>query len=125
MNYVLYGEEHYLLEESLKRIVREHVSKEDELNTVTYDASRTDVSVVLDDARTIPFFCEKKVIIVNHATFLSTNDDTQWDVDAVESYLKDPMESTVLIFVGGSRRNKIPLYSGGAAVGRYFTAAGK
>ena len=56
MNYVLYGEEHYLLEESLKRIVREHVSKEDELNTVTYDASRTDVSVVLDDARTIPFF---------------------------------------------------------------------
>lgn len=100
MNYVLYGEEHYLLEESLKRIVREHVSKEDELNTVTYDASRTDVSVVLDDARTIPFFCERKVIIVNHATFLSTNDDTQWDVDAVESYLKDPMESTVLIFVG-------------------------
>ena len=60
MNYVLYGEEHYLLEESLKRIVREHVSKEDELNTVTYDASRTDVSVVLDDARTIPFFVKEK-----------------------------------------------------------------
>lgn len=100
MNYILYGEEHYLLEEALKRIVKEHVPVEDEMNTVTYDAARSDVFAVLDDARTIPFFSDKKIIIVNHATFLCPSDDTGWDLEALDAYLKDPMDSTVLIFIG-------------------------
>lgn len=100
MNYILYGEEHYLLEEALKRIVKEHVPVADDMNTVTYDASRSDLLTVLDDARTIPFFSDKKIIIVNHATFLSPTDDTGWDCEILDSYLKDPMDSTVLIFVG-------------------------
>lgn len=100
MNYILYGEEHYLLDDSLKRIIKEHVQQDDDLNTVTYDASNTDLSIVLDDARTIPFFSDKKIIIVNHATFLSASDDTGWNTDAIEAYLKQPEESTVMIFIG-------------------------
>lgn len=100
MNYILYGEEHYLLEESLKRIIHEHVPQEDELNTVTYNASNTDLAVVLDDARTIPFFSDKKIIVIDHATFLSANDDTGWDVDAIDAYIKNPMETTIMIFIG-------------------------
>lgn len=100
MNYILYGEEHYLLEESLKRIIKEHVQQEDDLNTVTYDASRSELAVVLDDAKTIPFFSDKKIIVVTHATFLSASDDTNWDVEALDAYLQNPMDTTIMIFVG-------------------------
>ena len=42
MNYVLYGEEQYLLQESLTRIVRSHVPDANDLNKLVYDADTTD-----------------------------------------------------------------------------------
>ena len=56
MNYVLYGEEQYLLQESLTRIVKEHVPDANELNKIVYDANITDMETILEDATTIPFF---------------------------------------------------------------------
>ena len=55
MNYVLYGEEQYLLQESLTRIVRSHVPDANDLNKLVYDADTTDLDVILEDAMTIPF----------------------------------------------------------------------
>ncbi len=56
MNYVLYGEEQYLLSQSLDRIVKTHVSDKNDLNCIVYDANTTDLEVILEDAMTIPFF---------------------------------------------------------------------
>ena len=50
MNYVLYGEEQYLLQESLTRIVRSHVPDANDLNKLVYDADTTDLDVILEDA---------------------------------------------------------------------------
>lgn len=100
MNYVLYGEEHYLLQDTLKRIIAKYVKEESEFDTVTYDAANTDIQTILEDATTIPFFSDYKVILVQHANFLSTANDTEIDVKALEQYLDHPMDSTVLIFIG-------------------------
>lgn len=100
MNYVLYGEEHYLLQDTLKRIIAKYVKEENEFDTVSYDAANTDIQVILEDATTIPFFSEYKVILVHHANFLSTSNDTDIDVKALEQYLDHPMNSTVLILMG-------------------------
>ena len=48
MNYVLYGEEQYLLQESLTRIVRSHVPDANDLNKLVYDADTTDLDVILE-----------------------------------------------------------------------------
>lgn len=100
MNYVLYGEEHYLLQKALQDIVSKYVQDENDFTKAVYDAAATDIQVILEDATTIPFFSEHKVILVHHANFLSTNNDTTIDVSALEQYLDHPMESTILILLG-------------------------
>ena len=99
MNYVLYGTESYLLKESLAKILLQH-GIHDEMNKVVYDARKTDAYTVMEDAQTYPFFSECKAIIVQNANFLSPSDDTNWDLHVLEEYLKQPLESTILIFIG-------------------------
>lgn len=100
MNYVLYGEEQYALSNALKSILKQHHIKEQDLNMITYDALQSDIRTIVEDAATIPFFAEEKVILVRNANFLSTNNDTDIDVSVLDKYLDDPMPSTILILTG-------------------------
>ncbi|MEF9967605.1 MAG: DNA polymerase III subunit delta [Longicatena sp.] len=100
MNYVLYGKEQFLLDEALKNIIKSHVHEDNELNTITYNATNVDIQVILEDACTLPFFSDCKVILITHATFLSASNDTQIDTSALEAYLEHPMESTILVLLG-------------------------
>lgn len=100
MNYVLYGEESYRLKKTLNTIVSKYIQDESDLNLITYDAFTSDMEVILEDAMTIPFFQDYKVIVVYHANFLSTTNDTGIDPNVLTSYVEHPMDSTVLIFVG-------------------------
>lgn len=100
MNYVLYGEERYLLQKALQNIIAKYVLEKNEFTNISYDARTTDIQIILEDASTIPFFSEQKVILIHHANFLSTNNDTDMDTDALELYLDNPMESTTLILLG-------------------------
>lgn len=100
MNYVLYGEEQYELQLALTTILKQHHIEDQDLNMVSYDATQSDIQTIMEDAMTIPFFAEEKVILVRNANFLSTNNDTDIDVSVLEAYLDAPMESTILIFTG-------------------------
>ena len=100
MNYVLYGEEQFRLKKTLQTIIKEYIADGDELNTVQYDALQCDLETILEDAMTIPFFSAYKIILVYHANFLSTANDTGIDPNGLENYVKQPMESTVLILIG-------------------------
>lgn len=100
MNYVLYGEETYVLQETLRKLVHNTSSNDDDLNTMRLDALKNSVEQLLEDAQTVPFFADKKTIVVENANFLCANDDTGWDTASLETYLDRPMESTDLIFVG-------------------------
>ncbi|MEG0264556.1 MAG: DNA polymerase III subunit delta [Erysipelotrichaceae bacterium] len=100
MNYVLYGEERCLLQEAMNKIVMDEVGNSDEMNTVSYNAQNCSIQEILDDAQTIPFFADKKVVIVLNANFLSGNNDTEIDTLPLEKYLENSLASTVLILVG-------------------------
>ena len=100
MNYVLYGEEQYELSNALKRILKQYHMDEQDLNVITYDALQSDMQTMMEDAMTIPFFGDHKIILVRNANFLSTVNDTDMDVSILEHYLDAPMESTILIFMG-------------------------
>lgn len=100
MNYVLYGEEQYELSNALKRILKQHHIGEQDLNMITYDALQSDMQTIMEDAATIPFFADEKVILVQNANFLSASNDTEMDVKILEKYLDDPMPSTILILTG-------------------------
>lgn len=100
MNYVLYGEEQYELQIALRTILKQHHIEEQDLNMVSYDATQTDIQTIMEDAMTIPFFAEEKVILIRNANFLSSSNDTDIDVGVLDTYLDHPVESTILIFIG-------------------------
>lgn len=104
MIYVLYGEESYLLKKEMHRIIDKHVTFEKEMNTVTYDAGKTNIEEIIADAQTVPFFSDFKVIIVNHSSFLSGSNDTSIDVEVLNKYMDSPNESTILILVCDSQK---------------------
>lgn len=100
MNYVLYGEETFRLQSTIRNIMKEYVTDCSELNSVSYDATQTSLDTILEDAMTVPFFSDQKVILVTNANFLSANNDTNIDVKGFEYYVEHPMESTILILAG-------------------------
>lgn len=97
VNYVLYGEERHRRNKQLDIILKEYDASD--LNLSIYDARQVELGVILQDADTPPFFSEYKVIVVNHADFLSTSNDTGYDLKVLEQYLKQPLASTILVFV--------------------------
>lgn len=100
MNYVLYGEESYRLQKTIDNIVKQYIQDTADLNMITYDALQTPLATVLEDAMTIPFFADHKVILVTHANFLSTTNDTGSDGKELDAYIENPSPSTILILSG-------------------------
>lgn len=100
MNYVLYGEEQYLIKQAQLNIVKKYVKEHQDLATVEYNATTTSIQEIIEDASTIPFFTETKIILVHHANFLSANNDTEIDIQVLQAYLEQPLETTVLILIG-------------------------
>ena len=102
MNYLLSGTESYLMKKRLNEIIKEWVKDDPEMSLVTYDASMNDfmMSTLIEDASTIPFFTEHKVIVVKNCQFLSsTGSISETDTKILEKYLANPNESTVLVFM--------------------------
>lgn len=100
MNYVVHGEEQYQVRKAIDAIVLKEIGQRDELNTIVYDALQVDIDVILEEAQTIPFFTDRKCILVKNANFLSSSNDTEIDLERLEAYLQNPMESTVMILSG-------------------------
>lgn len=100
MNYVVHGEEQYQVRKAIDAIVLKEIGQRDELNTIVYDALQVDIDVILEEAQTIPFFTDRKCILVKNANFLSSSNDTEINLERLEAYLQNPMESTVMILSG-------------------------
>ncbi len=100
MNYVIHGEEAYQIKNAINAVVQKEIGIRDEMNTVVYSALDVGLDVILADAQTISFFSEKKCIIIEDSEFLSAKDSTGYTLEPLLEYLKQPMDSTVLIFTG-------------------------
>ena len=101
--YLLYGTESYL-----KKLYRDKLvvailgGTDDEMNYAHFDGKGIDVSNVIGIAETLPFFKEKRVIVIeNSGLFKSAND--------LADYLKGMPDTTHIIFVEDDidKRNKL------------------
>ena len=101
--YTLLGTESYLIE-TFKKELKENVSLDEaeDLNIITFDMNEIELSEVIHEAETIPFFGDYKVIFVENPYFLTAEkkkSDLTHDTVALEAYLKNPLETTILVFV--------------------------
>ena len=96
--YLFYGSDAFIVKSKTKKVIAQYYS--DEFNINIYDAEETNISNALNDASTIPFMSEKKIVVIKNAYFL-TNDkitkEINHDLEAFVRYLNNPVEETVLI----------------------------
>lgn len=91
--YFLMGEEPYYIDK-LSDFIEQNVLSEEEKGfnqTVLYGRDVT-IDDIVSTAKRYPMMAERQVVIVKEAQELSRT------IDKIESYLENPMESTVLVF---------------------------
>ncbi|WP_077625028.1 DNA polymerase III subunit delta [Sediminibacillus massiliensis] len=101
--YLFYGTESYLIQDLKQQLVAKSLNKEDmDTSVLTYDLEETSIQEVIEDAETYPFLSERKVIFAYNPVFLKAKPDkvpVEHNVDVLQSYLLQPAEHTLLVFV--------------------------
>lgn len=102
--YVLYGTESFLISETKQLLMKNLLNVEEiEFNLSTYDLEEVPIEVALEDAETLPFFGEKKLIFLHNPSFLiaeKSKAKVEHDLKRLEEYLQNPSPFTVLVFAG-------------------------
>lgn len=100
--YVLSGTESYFIDETVRRI-KTALENAGEIESTVFDLDEVPVDHLIDEADTIPFFTERKLVIGKNASFLKAADKTkekiQHDLSSLENWLMHPSETTVTIFI--------------------------
>lgn len=101
MNIVLYGNESYLLNQTLNELLVKACGQDYALHTVVYDGLNQPFSMqaVLDDADTLPMFSDHKAVVVKNAVFLTkTKALSKEETEAFSRFLAhDRPESTLIL----------------------------
>jgi DNA polymerase-3 subunit delta len=102
--YLLYGTEPFLIDETHNLIIQSTIREEErEFNLSVYDCEETPVEVALEDAETLPFFGEKRVVLVKNPYFLTTEkgkEKVEHNIKRLEQYIEEPSPFSVVIFTG-------------------------
>ncbi|HJV44595.1 MAG TPA: DNA polymerase III subunit delta [Bacillota bacterium] len=106
--YILYGTEQYLLYEFIQYLKRKVLEAgTEEFNYSVYDMMETPIQVAIQDAETPPFLGETRIVMVNRAYFLTglkVTSGVEHELETLQNYLQNPMESTVLLLVSTSEK---------------------
>lgn len=74
-----------------------------EVEILFFDLDEQPVDIVIDEADTIPFFSERKLIIAKNASFLKATEKgkekIEHDVKRLEHWLNNPSDSAVTVFI--------------------------
>lgn len=100
MTYIFYGTEEYLLQEEIEKLKKEN--QIDPLAISKYNGEDINIETVLEDANTITMFGNKKMVIIDPATFLTGSPKksiTEKELNQIESYCKQNNPNTILIFI--------------------------
>lgn len=100
--YLLVGEESYLINETMTKL-RDALSQSGEIEVMNFDLDEVPVDYVIDEADTIPFFSERKLVVAKNASFLKSTEKGKEKIDhdlkRLENWLAHPSDLTVTVFI--------------------------
>ncbi|MGM0124337.1 DNA polymerase III, delta subunit [Enterococcus sp. AZ194] len=100
--YLVLGTEDYLQKQIRQAFLDKFkVEADDDLNFMNFDMETTSLEDVIGEAETVPFFGDYRLIFVETPYFLTAEKKTssiEQNTDLLVDYLKNPVESTVLVF---------------------------
>ena len=91
--YLLYGEEAYLKRQYKERISRAIIPELKGMNYAYYEGKGIAIGEVIDQAETLPFFAESRLIVVENSGFFKSTSSELAD------YIKTLNETTYFLFV--------------------------
>lgn len=100
--YLIFGEQDYLINEIKKQFISLIPKEEQSMNFATYDAENENINNAIDDAMSLPFFGDHRLIIINNSYFLSgakNNVNIEQDINTLVEYINHPQDSSILLIV--------------------------
>lgn len=110
--YLIYGEEDYLKLQYKNKLIAALVNEGDNMNFSKYEDNGINTAQVIDQAETMPFFAEHRVILIENSGFGKKMPED------LGNYLSSIPEFTVFIFVEPSADKRGKLYKAAKAAGR-------
>ena len=103
-SYLLYGEERYLKKQYTDRLRKALCSEDDQMNVHVYTGKDISVAQIIDQAETMPFLAERRVIFLSDSGLFKSGGEQLAD------YLKNPCETTFFVFTESEVDKRSKLY---------------
>lgn len=100
--YLILGQEEYLAQRAYQMLMQTIPEEEQDLNIGQYDMEITPLSEAVNDAMSIPFFGERRLVFINRPYFLTGENKRvpfEQDIDSLVKYLQQPEETTTLVIM--------------------------
>lgn len=110
--YLLFGEEEYLKQQYKQRLLEGFVPEGDTMNFTRYQGKGADVREIIDQAETMPFFAERRVILLEDTGFCKNK------CDELADYMKQIPEYLTILFVESEVDKRSRVYKAVKAAGR-------
>ncbi|MFP4286599.1 MAG: DNA polymerase III subunit delta [Candidatus Izemoplasmataceae bacterium] len=95
---LFYGEDTFYIKSKINQLIKQY--EVDEYNLASYDLDDVAITDAINDALTIPFMSDKKIVIAQNARFLGNEKlkkAIDHDLDLLANYLNNPSEETIFI----------------------------
>lgn len=102
--YVLYGKDRYRIQQFTDTLAEAMFSADErELGIVKFDTSETLIEEAALEAETLPFFVERKLVVVRDAAVLAAGGKEggklEHRTERLQQYIDNPSETTVMLFI--------------------------
>ncbi len=102
--YLLYGQESYLKRQYRKRLTDAMLPGGDRMNYAYYEGRQLPVGEIIDLAETLPFFAERRLIVIENSGWFKTANDR------INDYMTHVPETTFFLFVESEVDKRGKLY---------------
>ncbi|GGE43464.1 DNA polymerase III subunit delta [Pullulanibacillus camelliae] len=101
--YVLYGTEAYLLQTLRQQIIQFALARDEQaFDMSTYNMEEQPVELAVEDANTLPFMSEKRVVLLDNCFFLTGDTKkrkVEHHLEQLADYVASPSPDTVMILI--------------------------
>ena len=110
-SYLLYGEESYLIRQYKDKLKDAALAGGDPMNLNRFEGKGVSIPNIIDMAETLPFFAERRVILLEHTELLKSGGEQ------LAEYLENPSPSSCFIFAESTVDKRSKLYKAVAKLG--------
>ena len=95
--YLIYGLENYLIDKKIEEVIKSININEEEI--IKYNMEEESIASLLVEVSTVNMFSNKKLIICDNSSFLSSGKSDEKEVLNLIKYLENPFDDVYIIFI--------------------------